>query len=153
MYRRILLASDYSTEGLMALREGALMAQTLGAEVRLLIVEPAPMSSWSGEEVRRVDPDQTGALLERGLTRLRALGVKASGQIVVGEPAALIGAEARAFEPDLVVVGHRRKSVLERWWSGSSGAYLADHIACSVLIARNDVSDAAFEAAIGGRTG
>ena len=42
------------------------------------------------------------------------------------------------------VVGHRKKSLFERWWSGETGAYLVDHIGCSLLIARTAISDEEF---------
>jgi len=63
---------------------------------------------------------------------------------VVGDPARAIAAFAREVRADLVVVGHRRKNLLERWWSGPSGAYLSDFIDCSLLIARNEISDEDF---------
>jgi nucleotide-binding universal stress UspA family protein len=40
MYRNILLAYDGSMEGVLALREGALLAKTCGAKVVLLSVVP-----------------------------------------------------------------------------------------------------------------
>ena len=49
---------------------------------------------------------------------------------------------------DLVVVGHRRRGLLERWWSGSTGSYLLDHIGCSLLVSRQPFSDEAFAQAM-----
>ena len=68
--------------------------------------------------------------------------------MVIGEPAPAIGATAKEIGADLVVVGHHRQGFLLRWWSGSTHAYLTDHIGCSLLMARNQMSDEAFEAAI-----
>jgi hypothetical protein len=48
-----------------------------------------------------------------------------------------------------VVVGHRKRSLLERWWSGTTGAYLVDHLGCSLLVARRPISDEDFFAAMG----
>ncbi len=91
-------------------------------------------------------------MLELGLSRLRALGLAASGTIDSGNPAQVIAAHAQAFHADLVMVGHRRQSLLDRWWSGDSGAYLMDSLNCSVLICRNVVSDAEFEAQVDATT-
>jgi nucleotide-binding universal stress UspA family protein len=95
--------------------------------------------------------EEAAKLLQFGLARLAALGVTANGQVVnVGEPADAIADCARDFRADLIVVGHRRQTLLERWWSGPSGAYVSDRVNCSVLIARNFVSDEEVEASIAG---
>jgi nucleotide-binding universal stress UspA family protein len=89
--------------------------------------------------------EEERALLGRGLTRLGQMGVPCGGAVVFGEPVMEIGARARSFNADLVIVGHRRQGLIERWWSGASGAYLVDNVSCSVLIARRIVSDEEFE--------
>src|SRR6185503_11976870 len=147
MYRRILLASDGSRETLVALREGALIAKAVGAEVFLLIVERETPGRRVADAVHPLPANtELTDLLALGLARLARLGVKARGELATEEPARAIGAAARRFGADLVVVGHRRQGALERWWSGGSGAYLVDHVGCSVLVARNLVSDDEFEA-------
>ncbi len=146
MYKRVLLASDGTQEGLTALREGALLARDWGAQVFLLVVTlntPGARLADSVHPIPRGETEQK--LLDFGLTRLGQMGVKASGAVVSGEPALEIGDHAKRFEADLVVVGHRRQSLMERWWSGASGAHLVDHVGCSVLIARRIVTDAEFE--------
>jgi nucleotide-binding universal stress UspA family protein len=85
-------------------------------------------------------------VLERGVNRLTELGMKPTARLAVGEPARAIGAFAREVGVDLVVVGHQKRRLLERWWSGPTGAYISDYIDCSLVIARNAVSDADFEA-------
>jgi nucleotide-binding universal stress UspA family protein len=148
MYKRILLASDETRESLVALREGALIARALAAEAFLLIVERPTAGHRMADGIYPVPRDSKAALelLGLGLTRLRRLGVSCRGEVVFGEPAAEIAAYAQAFQADLIVVGHRRRSLVERWWSGQSGAYLVDTVACSVLVARDTISDAEFEA-------
>ena len=118
MYKRILLASDGARESLVALREGAIMAQALGAEVFLLIVEGESAGFQFANAVHpgvHRDPQPLLDLLTLGLDRLRSLGVEAQGRVYIGEPALVIGETARAFGADLVIVGHRRQSILERW--------------------------------------
>jgi len=87
-------------------------------------------------------------LFDEAMTRLRELGFQAKGKVVVGEPAPEIAAYAREVEADLVVVGHQRKGLWQRWWSGQTGSYLSDHLACSLLIARTAVSDEVFYGAL-----
>lgn len=148
MYKRILLASDGARESLVALREGALFARALGAEAFLLIVDAETPGVQMASGVHPVARDATPLkdLLALGLSRLQRLGVKADGAVHAGDPATVIAETARTFRADLIVVGHRRTSLLERWWSGASGAYLVDRVPCSVLVARDLISDAEFEA-------
>jgi len=150
VYQRILLAYDGSIEGRTALREGALLARRYGARVFVLSVIREAAGTKLGEGVggggiaqQRVEYER---VLEEGMARLRALGFQAIGKLVIGEPAREIGAYAEQVNADLVVVGHRRQSMVGRWWSGPSGAYLSDHIRCSLLVCRNIIDDEHFAA-------
>jgi nucleotide-binding universal stress UspA family protein len=149
MYRRIVLAYDGSREGRRALREGALLAKGCGAEVFLLsvVAETAGIKIGESAVAGAVAQEHAAyqAILEEGVQRLREHGCEAHARLVQGEPAREIAAFAREACADLVVVAHRKMSTVARWWSGSTGAYLLDHIGCSLLVARNDISDEQFE--------
>ena len=146
MYKRILLATDETRESLIALREGALMARDYGAAVYLLVVVTHSVGALMADSIHPTSPTSNGKpLLEAGLDRLGRLGLTATGAVVTGEPPQQIGAAAARFNADLVIVGHRRQNLLDRWWSGASGGYIADYVTCSVLVARNCVSDEDFE--------
>ena len=151
-YARILLAYDGSLEGAIALREGAILAHQCGAEVFVLSVAPQTAGVHVAEAAHGGAVAQEMAryreILDRGIARLTSLGMAPKARLVIGDPVRAIGVYAREVKADLVVVGHRRRSMLERWWSGPSGAYVSDHVGCSVMIARNIVSDEAFEAAM-----
>ncbi len=86
-------------------------------------------------------------VLNEGVARLRQLGFDPVAKMVRGEPAQEIGNFAREVGADLIVVGHRRQSAFDRWWSGPKGAYLMDYTDCSLLVARNVVSDEDMKAA------
>jgi nucleotide-binding universal stress UspA family protein len=150
MYRRIVLAYDGTREGRAALREGALLARRCGAEVHLLSVVPNDQGVQFAESVHGGPIDRLHdtykAILTEGLDRLKALGFTPKARLVIGDPAEQIGAFAREIGADLVVVGHRKQKLIQRWWSGSSGAYLVDHLGCSLLIGRNSISDEDFAA-------
>ena len=151
MYKSILLAYDGSREGAMALREGALLARTCGARVVLLSVVPratAAAEFSAGVGGTLVDhiagfKDQ----LKQAVAWMTERGFEPIPKLVMGDPAQSIGAVAKEIAADLVVVGHGRRNVLSRWWSGSTKAYLSDHVGCSILIACNPTSDEAFERA------
>jgi nucleotide-binding universal stress UspA family protein len=152
MYRNVLLAYDGSLEGAIALREGAILAKRCGAKVFLLSVVPHLAGLQVAEGVHggvvAHELDRYREVLERGVDRLRKLGFEPVSKLAVGDPARVIGEVAKEIGADLVIVGHRKRNMLERWWSGDSGAYISDHVTCSLLIARNAISDEAFEAAI-----
>lgn len=152
MYQRIVLAYDGSREGRTALREGALLAKRFSADVFLLSVVAETPGVRIGEAAYSGGLAQTTTgyteLFDEAMERLKAIGLKAEGRVITGEPAQEIAAYARAVQADLVVVGHRRQSLLERWWSGASGAYLVDHLTCSLLIGRCAISDDVFFAEI-----
>jgi membrane fusion protein (multidrug efflux system) len=137
-------------KGRAALREGALLARRLGAEVFLLsvVVEDAGtrIAQGAGGASGSDQGENYKTVLEDGVTRLRQLGFHPKAELVVGDPAVEIGAYTRRIGADLVVVGHHPKSAFARWWSGPSGAYLSDHIDCSMLVSQNLVTDAAFAA-------
>lgn len=148
MYERVLLAYDGSREGRTALREGALTARRFGARVYLLCVVAESPGVRIGEAayagaVAKAQDTYVG-LFDEAMARLTALGFRPEGKVVTGEPAAEIADYANAVKADLVVVGHRKKGLWERWWSGQTGAYLSDHLSCSLLIARQEVADEAF---------
>jgi nucleotide-binding universal stress UspA family protein len=149
MYKKVVLAYDGSLEGAIALREGAIMAREMAAQVFLLSVVPhlgglQVAEGLHGGAVAH-ELDKFREVLERGVNRLKRIGFNPAAKLAIGDPARVIGEYAREVGADLVVVGHRRRSLLERWWSGASGAYITDNIDCSLLIARNQISDAAFE--------
>jgi nucleotide-binding universal stress UspA family protein len=151
MYKRILLAYDGSVEGRTALREGALLARQCGAEVFLLSVVAEDGTfllaevTLAGASVRM--EDDFIEILNEGVARLKKLGFDPVAKLVRGQPAEEIGNFAKEIAADLIIVGHRRQSAFDRWWSGPKGAYLMDYTDCSLLVARNAVSDEAIEAA------
>jgi nucleotide-binding universal stress UspA family protein len=154
MYKRILLAYDGSREGMIALREGALLAKCFGARIFLLSVLPqSEAQGTAGVVYGDVVGQQLAsykALLASGVETLKRFGFAPVAKLVIGEPAPQIGAFAKEIRADLVVLGHRRQNLLQRWWSGSTGSYVSDHVSCTVLIARSEISDEAFAAAMQG---
>ena len=126
------------------------MARQCGAEVFLLSVLADTGTLLLAEAglagaIVHLEDDFTN-ILNEGVARLRKLGFDPMARLVRGHPAEEIGNVAREIGADLIVVGHRRQSVFDRWWSGPKGAYLMDYTDCSLLVARNVVSDEAIEA-------
>lgn len=153
MYKRIIVAYDGSREGRMALREGALLARRFDAQIHLLavIAETPGMRVAEGTHAGCIahQMETYKAILQEAVTGLKPLGIKLEARMVRGEAAQEIAAYARLINADLVVVGHRKQSLLQRWWSGPSGAYLSDYLDCSLLITRKTISTEEFLAEIG----
>lgn len=152
MYRHVLLAYDGSLESALALREGALIARRLGAEVFLLCVIGGAAELLMAEGAyggvlahQRRDYE---ALMARAVARLEEIGIRPQARLVEGEPTRVIAAVAREIAADLVVVGHHTQGLIRRWWTGSRHDYLTDHLDCSILIARNSMTEAAFAAEV-----
>ena len=134
------------------------MARQCGAEVFLLSVLADTGALLMAEAglagaIVHLEDDFTD-ILNEGVARLRKLGFDPMARLVRGQPAEEIGNLAREIGADLIVVAHRRQSAFDRWWSGPKGAYLMDYTDCSLLVARNVVSDEAIEAVLlaGGQT-
>ena len=71
-----------------------------------------------------------------GFSPTARLGMGAAGQEIAGV--------AEEIGANHVVVGHRPAGPLARWWFGSVGTYLIEHLRCSVLVAQTEISDDQF---------
>jgi len=145
VYNRVVIAYDGTREGRTALREGLLVAHHFGSELYVLaVVLESPgirMAEGAHAGVMAHQDEAYRAILDEAVQGLRDYGFKVKGKLLRGEPAPCIGAYAREIKADLVVVGHRKQGFLQRWWSGPSGAYVSDLVDCSILVARNFVSE------------
>lgn len=145
MYRTIVLAYDGSTEGRLALREGARLARICRANVLLLAVVDMTIGvSMAGTAIPYAPPydiDYYRGILDEGLARLRRMRLSADARLETGEPADRIIAVAKDVGADLVVVGHHRYGMVRRWLNPSVTATLADRLQCSLLAAKYEISD------------
>lgn len=148
MYKRILLAFDGSAEGRRALREGALLAKLCGAQVYLLSAISGSAGMTLGDSVYpgplHKEREHLSEILQEGVDKLKQLGFEPDARLRIGNPLESIRDYAVEIGADLVVLGHRRQSLIERWWSGPDNSYLADQLGCSILIGRLEVSDDRF---------
>lgn len=140
MSQTIVFAYDGSPECRDALRDGIELARRLNARCHLLAVVPAPPAlalaagplPGSYMENAQADIDQ---VLEEGLALLREAGLDAVGSVKIWEePAEAIGLFASEVGADFVVVGHHRRSAIDRWWHGSVGHALLDRLPCSLFV-------------------
>ena len=139
MFRKVLLCYDGSREGRTALREGADVVMSQNARAYLLAICPNPVSGCIPEAVtaslvEQGDRDAEG-LLREGVEWLRERGVAAEGSLEYGNAVDVIAGTAARIHADLIVLGHRNRSRLERWWSASDEESLLERVDCSILVA------------------
>lgn len=141
MYRKILLAFDGSGEGRVALADGIELAALCGAEVHLLSVMEISGSCAFGEGIYPLEDfadnevSHLSQLVNEGLEQIRSHGIdEPHGHVAFGQPVEQISYLARQIDADLIVVGHRNRGLLTRWWQGSLSRQLLDHVNCSVLV-------------------
>ncbi|MDH6152119.1 MULTISPECIES: universal stress protein [Paraburkholderia] len=155
-FKRILLCYDGTREGQHALKDGAALAQDLNAEVHLLSV--LNNTAWmQGADITSAVPidfinESAKTLLDEGLQKLAARGIRATGHLAIGEPLDEIPFFANDLKADLVVVGHRRSHGLARWWGGRHDGLLLDRVTCSVLVTMGAATDAPAAVAGTGET-
>jgi len=140
MFKTILLCYDGSREGQAVLDEGAELALRFEADTHLLaviapnageVIAEALAAEIPFAETRRAAED----ILQQGIELLEAKGLNIEGHIVEGTAVEQIARMARELSADLVVLGHRHRGPLQRWWQSSVGSTLLDASPCSILVA------------------
>jgi nucleotide-binding universal stress UspA family protein len=139
MFRKVLLCYDGSREGRRALRQGADVAIAMQSQVFLLAICRTLPTALVPEGVTAhfvSDCEELAqGLLDEGVAWLREHGLAAEGALVEGNAIVEIADMARRIGADLIVVGYRRRSALERWWTSSEEESLLERVDCSVLAA------------------
>jgi len=81
------------------------------------------------------EDSRANALLEEGVQWLRERGVRAEGKLEYGNAVDCIAAAADEIHADLIVLGHKSRGRLARWWSDSDEQSLLERVSCSILVA------------------
>ena len=140
MYSKVLLCYDATAEGRRALRMGADVVLCMKSDAYLLAICADYVSSSIPEavtpELARSENERADALLEEGVQWLRDRGVSAAGSVEHGNAVDCIASTAERIGADLIVVGHRNRSRLARWWSQSDEETLLERVRCSILVAQ-----------------
>ena len=139
MYARVLLCYDGTREGRGALRQGADVVLAMKSEAYLLAVCPSLVASSipdavTPELVASEERDAT-ALLDEGVRWLQERGVKAEGSLEFGNAVDCIAEAAERIGADLIVLGHKPRGRLARWWTESDEESLLERVRCSFLVA------------------
>jgi len=142
MYARVLLCYDGTQEGRRALRQGADVVLAMKSEAFLLAVKPSLVTSSIPDGVTpglvECEEREAQKLLDEGVEWLRERGVKAEGALEFGNAVECIAEAAERTRADLIVVGHKARGRLARWWSESDEENLLGRVTCSILVAMEE---------------
>jgi nucleotide-binding universal stress UspA family protein len=138
----ILLAYDGSKMSKRAATVAAELANRLGAKVEVVHVLEFPRSALSVDVAVPTPPEieiefrEVGkAILEEGRSLLSSVR-ELRATLLEGPPGASIVSEAESIGCDLIIIGHRGLSGLERFFLGSISEYVLRHAHCSVLVVK-----------------
>jgi len=138
MFKRLLVAFDGSEHAMRAFDLALGIAEADEAELIVLSVaqpaEPATMVETSAAI------DAATEFFEQQFNELRKKaeqrGVALRTKIAVGHVADQIIRAAAEEQADIIVMGHRGKSLVQRWLLGSVSKRVISYAPCSVLVAR-----------------
>ena len=139
MYKNILVAYDGSADGRAALAEGAEIALANKAKITIIAVidvnvDVGAAEAYASGTASEEQLDETKALLDEEVTRLRGFGLAAAAVVDYGRPAEQIAEKARDIGADLVVIGHRTHGLWARLANEPVGANLLKRLPCSLLV-------------------
>ncbi len=132
----IVIGYDESSESRRALERAADLAQALGAS--LVVTSVAPVATTAGGRSVGADPTEPAsehlAELAEARSYLEGRGLTAQYVEAVGHEAEAILDAARTYSADMIVVGSRDLSHLQRLLGQSVSTAVAHGARCDVLI-------------------
>jgi nucleotide-binding universal stress UspA family protein len=139
MIKKILIAYDGSSYSKRAFDLGLQAAALRNHEaIVVLSVAQLPEPAMIYETAALLE--EANAHYEKDFVGLRAAakaaGVNIETHVVVGNVADQIIQQATQVNADLIVMGHRGKSVIQRWLLGSVSKRVISYAPCSVLVVR-----------------
>ncbi len=140
MYKKVLVGVDWSEASLKAVRKASELASKIGASLTLMTVIPPP-TVFLGELLTPevVDTSPLRKAAEERLARLsrevgEEYGVQADYVVVIGDPARELVSYATENGYDLIVLGKRRMSGIERFILGSVTKKVLENSLIDVLV-------------------
>jgi nucleotide-binding universal stress UspA family protein len=138
MISKILVAHDGSESADKAFAMALELAAKFSAQLHAASVVHVPeLGEYIDTEAMiRAGREQYDKLGERLTAQATAAGQSVSFQVLVGHPAEQLLSQAEKLGIDLVVLGHRGKSLFERWLTGSTTKQVMGYAHCPVLVVR-----------------
>lgn len=112
------------------MKDGASLARDLKAEVHVLSILNTAAWAQAADITSALPVDivaeSARSLLEEGLNKLSARGIRATGHFALGDPLNQIPFFANDLKADFIVIGHCQTSRLARWWAGRNDGLSLD---------------------------
>jgi nucleotide-binding universal stress UspA family protein len=136
--KKILIAYDGSEAADKAYRHALDLAGKYSADLRVLAVASPP--EFGDDVETEAALDNAREHYEQQFVVLReqaaAQGIQPRCEVAVGHPAEQIIYHAEQDGVDLIVMGHRGKTFLQRWLLGSVTKRVISYAHCAVMVVR-----------------
>lgn len=138
MLKKMVIAFDGSEQSREAFHFGLDMALKYSASVTVLAIIRLPEPPVSVE--MQAIMDKAKEYFETEFLRLKeeisGKGIACGFEIRTGHPAEQIVAFADENNSDVIVMGHRGKSLLQKWLVGSVAKRVLSYATCTVIVVR-----------------
>lgn len=132
----IMIATDFSEHARKAADAAAALASANGGSLMLVHVHHIPdLSELPGLAAQAVQAAETA--LETEAERLSKTGIDVRSEFLEGPPGRRLLEVATSCRADLLVLGSKRRKVIERWLLGDVAEYVVEHANLPVLIVRD----------------
>ena len=138
MYKKILAAYDGSESAMAAFNQALDLARKYQGELHVLsIVRPPDIAEEVETEAIMENSQRHYEEIQEPLKSIaEAQGVSVHFVVLIGHPAVKITTYAEENGIDLIVMGHRGKSRLQRWLLGSVSKRVLSYAPCTVTVVR-----------------
>jgi len=138
MNKKLLIAYDGSEPSEKAFAVALDLAVKYRAELLVLAVArpPEPADDVETEAILESAQEHYEGLFAPLRELAAAAGIGAAFKVVVGHPADQIVRHAEEFGADQIIVGHRGKTLFQKWLVGSVAKRVLSYATCTVTVVR-----------------
>jgi nucleotide-binding universal stress UspA family protein len=141
-YKRILVGYDGSENAKRALARAIALSTEQGSALRIVVVVTTVLTAY-GPTAPYYPPGFPEQIIKEGkrsleeaLSTAKQAGRSASGSVEDGHPSEIILRLAESEGADLIVLGRRGISGVERFLMGGVSSSVVNHSKCDVLVAK-----------------
>jgi len=141
-YKKIIVGYDGSENAKRALARAIALSTGKGASICIVVAVTTALQGY-GPAAPYYPPGfpeqivkEGKALLEAAMSSAKAAGRSVSGSVEDGHPSEIILSHAESERADLIVLGRRGISGIERFLLGGVSSSVVNHSKCDVLIVK-----------------